>query len=71
MDERQREFLQALVDCGLSMGTLASVGTVIKTEATRKYMAKKIIEAEDNGEKITDQLVLGILVDMMKMVKPE
>lgn len=66
MDERQKEFLQALVDCELSMGTLIAVGTVVQTEASRMLMSKRILEAEDNGAKITDELVLQILVDLMK-----
>ena len=66
MDERQKEFLQALVDCGLSMGTLLAVGTVVQTEASRMLMTKRILEAEDNGAKITDELVLQILTDLMK-----
>ena len=66
MDERQKEFLQALVDCGLSMETLLAVGTVIKTEASRMLITERILAAEDNGLKITDELVLQILADLMK-----
>jgi hypothetical protein len=71
MDERQKEFLQALADCGLSMGTLLAVGTVIKTEASRMLLTKRILEAEDSGAKITDSLVLQILTDLMKEATAE
>ena len=66
MDERQKEFLQALADCGLSMGTLLTVGTIIQTEASRMLITKRILEAEDDGAEITDKLVLQILTDLMK-----
>lgn len=68
MDERQKEFMHALLDCGLSMGVLIAVGTIIQTEAARRLMAKRILEAEDNGSEITDSLVLQILTDLMKEV---
>ena len=71
MDERQKEFLQALVDCGLSMGTLLAVGTVVQTEESRMLMTKRILEAEDNGSEITDGLVLQILTDLMKEATAE
>ena len=48
------------------MGALIAVGTVIKTEAAARLMTKRILEAEDNGAKITDGLVLQILTDLMK-----
>ena len=66
MDERQKEFLQALVDCGLSEGVIIAVGSVIQTEPSRMLIAKKILEAEDSGLEINDSLVLGILTDLMK-----
>ena len=66
MDEMQKEFLQALIDCGLSMNTLLAVGTIITTEASMKLMTSMILEAEEQGETITDSLVLQILTDIMK-----
>ena len=71
MNERQEEFLRALIECGLSMETLLAVGTIINTEASMMLMAEKILRAEENGEAITDGLVLQILVDMMKMATAE
>lgn len=69
--ERQKEFLRALRACGLSMNTLIAVGTVIRTEPSMLLMAKRILDAEDRGEKITDGLVGQILVDIMKMASEE
>ena len=66
MDSVQEHFLSALADCGISMGALIAVGTVIKTEAAARLMTKRVLEAEDNGAKITDGLVLQILTDLMK-----
>ena len=71
MEERQKEFLRALIDCGLSMETLLAVGSIIKTEASMMLMAEKILVAEERGEEITDGLVLQILVDLMKMATEE
>lgn len=67
MNERQKEFLRALIDCGISMNTLVVVGTLIKTETSMNMMTRMILEAENRGEKITDGLVGQILVDIMKM----
>ena len=69
MEERQKEFLQALVDCGLSMQTLLAVGAVIQTEASRMLLTKRILEAEDNGAEITDSLVLQILANLMEQAE--
>ncbi len=69
--ERQKEFLRALRACGLSMNTLIAVGIVIRTEPSMLLMAKRILDAEDRGEKITDGLVGQILVDIMKMASEE
>ena len=66
MDERQKDFLQALVDCGLSMGAIVAVGSVIQTETSRMLITERILKAENGGAKITDELVLQILVDLMK-----
>ena len=66
MDNSQKEFLQALIDCGLSMNVLLTVGIIITTEASMELMAQKILAAEDQGKAITDSLVLQILVDIMK-----
>ena len=71
MDKRRKQFLQALVNCGVSIGPLIAVGTVIKTEASMMLMAERILAAEDRGEKITDELVLQILVDLMKEASVE
>ena len=65
MDERQQEFLKALIDCGLSMQVLLAVGAIIQTEASMTLMAQKILEAEDQGKEITDTLVLQMLTDLM------
>ena len=66
MDERQTEFLQALVECGLSMGTIMAIGTIIQTEASRKLFAKRLLGREDYGETITDSVALQVLTDLMK-----
>ena len=71
MDERQKEFLRALIDCGISMNTLLAVGMIIKTEPAMKLMAGRILAAEDRGEKITDGLVGQILVDIMMMASEQ
>ena len=71
MDKRQKQFLQALVSCGVSIGQLIAVGTVNKTEASRMLMAERILAAEDRGGKITDELVLQIMVDLMKEASVE
>ena len=65
--ERQKQFLRALIACGLSMNTLIAVGTVIRTEPSMLLMAKRILDAEVRGEEITDGLVGQVLVDIMKM----
>lgn len=66
MTERQKEFLRALIECGLSMNTLIAVGTLITTEPLMMEMSRRILEAEENGQEVTDGLVGQILVDMMK-----
>ena len=71
MEKRRKQFLQALVSSGVSIGPLIAVGTVIKTEASMMLMAERILAAEDRGEKITDELVLQILVDLMKEASVE
>ena len=71
MDERQAEFLRALIECGLSMETLLAVGSIINTEASMMLMTEKILLAEENGEEVTDGLVLQILVNLMKMATEE
>ena len=67
MDEMQEKFLTALSNCGISMGALIAVGSVIKTEASVKLMTRRLLEEVDNnGQEITDKLVLKVLVDLMK-----
>ncbi len=69
--ERQKQFLRALIACGISMNTAIAVGTVIRTEPAMLLMAKMILDSEGRGEEITDGLVGQILVDIMKMASEE
>ena len=65
MIEQQKEFLRALIDCGISMNTLVAVGSLITTEPLMLEMSRRILEAEQNGQKVDDVLVGQILSDMM------
>jgi len=65
MTERQKEFLRALIDCGISMNTLVAVGSLITTEPLMAEMSRRILEAEESGQEVTDGLVGQILTDMM------
>ncbi len=69
--ERQKQFLRALIACGISTNMLIAVGIVIRTEPAMLLMAKMILDAEARGEEITDGLVGQILVDIMKMASEE
>ena len=71
MDERQAEFLHALVECGLSMGVLIALGTIIQTEASRKLFVKRLLAREDCGGTITDSVALQVLTDLMKEASDE
>lgn len=72
MGEVQEKFLMALANCGISMGALIAVGSVIRTEASAKLMTRKILdEVDNNGKEVTDELVLQILVDLMKEASVE
>ena len=72
MVEVQEKFLMALANCGISMGALIAVGSVIRTEASAKLMTRKILdEVDNNGKEVTDELVLQILVDLMKEASVE
>lgn len=66
MDEKQKEFLRILIDCGISANTLMAVGTVINTPDTRALMASRILKAVEMGEKMSDSLILGLLTNLMK-----
>lgn len=67
MDKWQKELLEALAECGVSMGALMAVGSVIKTKASVGLMTRRLMEEVDNnGKEITDSLVLQILTDLMK-----
>ena len=66
MDEKQKEFLRILMDCGISANTLMAVGSVINTPDTRALMARRILEAVEMGEKMSDSLILNLLTNMMK-----
>ena len=66
MTERQKEFLRALINCGISMNTLIAVGSLITTEPLMMEMSRRILEAEKAGKEVSDGLVGQILVDMMK-----
>ena len=65
MTEQQKEFLRALIDCGISMNTLVAVGSLITTEPLMMEMSRRILEAEESGQEVTDGLVGQILTDMM------
>ena len=65
MTEQQKEFLRALIDCGISMNTLVAVGSLITTEPLMAEMSRRILEAEESGQEVTDGLVGQILTDMM------
>ncbi len=66
MDEKQKEFLRILIDCGISANTLMAVGTVINTPDTRALMASRILKTVEMGEKMSDSLILGLLTNLMK-----
>ena len=65
MTEQQKEFLRALIDCGVSMNTLIAVGSLITTDPLMREMSRRILEAENAGKKVTDGMVGQILTDMM------
>lgn len=71
LPERQKEFLKALANCGISMNTLIAVGSLIMTEPLMEEMSGRILKAEENGRTVTDGLVGQILVDMMTEAVPE
>ncbi len=65
MTEQQKEFLRALIDCGISMNALVAVGSLITTERLMMEMSRRILKAKENGQKVDDGLVGQILTDMM------
>lgn len=65
MEEKQKKFLWALIDCGASFETLFAVGMVIKTEASRKLMAKMILDEVDRGVQANDELIKKVFVQIM------
>ena len=65
MTEQQKEFLRALIDCGISMNTLVAVGSIITTEPLMAEMSRRILKSEESGQEVTDGLVGKILADMM------
>lgn len=71
MTERQKEFLRALADCGISINTLIVVGSLITTEPLMAEMCKRILKAEESGQKVSDGLVGQVLIDMMNEAMTE
>ena len=65
MEEKQKEFLRALIDCGASFETLLAVGMVIKTDASRKLMAKMILDEVDREMQANDELIKKVFVQIM------